>query len=93
VPETRRYATAAWELQVPVGIAGRAFEPPPDSPYDSMFVMRGWLSDSAPATLVVTTRPRAGVMLRSEARSLARPARRQPRSSARSGRSRCSTPD
>jgi hypothetical protein len=47
-----------------------AFEPRPDSPYDSMFVMRGWLSDSAPATLVVTTRPRAGVTLRSEARRL-----------------------
>jgi hypothetical protein len=35
-----------------------------------MFILRGWLHDSAPATLVVTTRPRKGVTLRSEIRRL-----------------------
>src|SRR5262245_12959429 len=35
-----------------------------------MFLLRGWLHDSAPATLVVTTRPRKGVTLRAEARRL-----------------------
>ena len=61
---TRRYGTDAWEIEVPEGILGRAVDPAPDSPYDSMFVMRGWLHDTAPATLVVTTRPRKGVSLR-----------------------------
>jgi hypothetical protein len=70
VSETRRYDTAAWELEVPAGILGRAVKPAPDSPYDSMFILRGWLHDSAPATLVVTTRPRKGVTLRSETRRL-----------------------
>jgi hypothetical protein len=70
VSDTRRYSTAAWRLDVPAGILGRAVEPPSDSPYDSMFILSGWLHDSAPATLVVTTRPRKGVTLRSEARRL-----------------------
>jgi hypothetical protein len=70
VPDLRRYRTPAWELDVPAGIIGRAVEPPPDSPYDSMFILRGWLHDTAPATLVVTTRGRKGVTLRSEARRL-----------------------
>ena len=70
VPETRRYGTDAWALEVPAGILGRAVEPPSDSLYDSMFILRGWLHDSAPATLVVTTRPRKGVTLRAEARRL-----------------------
>jgi hypothetical protein len=70
VSATRRYATAAWELEVPAGITGRAVQPPSDSFYDSMFVLRGWLHDSAPATLVVTTRPRRGLTLRSEMRRL-----------------------
>ena len=35
-----------------------------------MFILRGWLNDSAPATLAVTTRPRKGVTLRAEARRL-----------------------
>jgi hypothetical protein len=70
VPETRRYATDAWELEVPAGIIGRAVEPPSDSLYDSMFILRGWLHDTAPATLAVTTRPRKGTTLRSEARRL-----------------------
>jgi hypothetical protein len=64
VAETRRYGTAAWELEVPAGMLGSAVEPPSDSPYDSMFVLRGWLNDTAPATLVVTTRLRKGVSLR-----------------------------
>ncbi len=68
--ETRRYGTAAWELEVPGGILGRAIDPPWDSPYDSIFVLRGWLHETAPATLVVTTRPRRGVTLRSEMRRL-----------------------
>ena len=68
--DTRRYATDAWELEVPAGIIGRAVEPPSDSLYDSMFILRGWLHDTAPATLVVTTRPRKGVTLRSEIRRL-----------------------
>ena len=70
VSETRRYGTAAWELEVPAGIIGRAVEPPSDSLYDSMFIMRGWLHDTAPATLVVNTRPRKGATLRSEMRRL-----------------------
>jgi len=70
VPEIRRYGTPAWELEVPAGILGRSVDPPADSPYDSMFILRGWLHDSAPATLVVTTRPRKGVTLRSEIRRL-----------------------
>ena len=70
MPETRRYATPAWAIEVPTGIIGRAVDPAPDSPYDSMFILRGWLNDGAPATLVVTTRPRKGVTLRSEARRL-----------------------
>jgi len=70
VPEIRRYGTPAWELEVPAGILGRSVDPPADSPYDSMFILRGWLHDSAPATLVVTTRPRKGVTLRSEMRRL-----------------------
>ena len=68
--ETRRYATDAWELEVPVGVIGRAVEPPSDSLYDSMFILRGWLHDTAPATLVVNTRPRKGATLRSEVRRL-----------------------
>ena len=70
MPATRRYGTSAWELEVPDGILGRAVDPPPDGPYDSMFILRGWLHASAPATLVVTTRPRRGVTLRSELRRL-----------------------
>jgi hypothetical protein len=70
VPATRRYGTHAWELEVPAGIIGRAVEPPSESPYDSMFILRGWLNETAPATLVVTTRARKGVTLRSEARRL-----------------------
>ena len=68
--ETRRYGTAAWELEVPAGILGHAADPPPDSPYDSIFILRGWLNDSAPATLVVTTRRRKGVSLRTEVKRL-----------------------
>ena len=67
---TRTYATSAWSLEVPDGVLGRAVTPAPDSPYDSMFVLRGWLHDSAPATIVVTTRPRKGVTLRAEMRRL-----------------------
>jgi hypothetical protein len=70
VSETRRYSTARWKLEVPAGIIGRAVDPPADSPYDSMFMLRGWLHDGAPATLAVTTRPRGGVTLRSGARRL-----------------------
>jgi hypothetical protein len=66
----RRYGTAAWELEVPSGILGHAVDPPPDSPYDSIFILRGWLNDSAPATLVVTTRRRKGVSLRTEVKRL-----------------------
>jgi hypothetical protein len=66
----RTYGTEAWELEVPEGILGRAVEPPSDSPYDSMFILRGWLHDTAPATLVVTTRRRKGVSLRTEVRRL-----------------------
>lgn len=65
---TRRYETPQWRIDVPEGIIGRAVEPAPDSPYDSTFILRGWLNDSAPATLAVTTRPRKGVTLRAEAR-------------------------
>ena len=68
MPTTRRYATAAWQIDVPDGIIGRPVDPAPDSPYDSMFILRGWLNEDAPATLVVTTRPRKGVALRAEAR-------------------------
>jgi len=39
-----------------------------------MLILRGWLHDSAPATLVVTTRPRKGVTLRAETRRLGAPA-------------------
>jgi hypothetical protein len=67
---TRRHATGAWALEVPEGIIGRAVEPPHDSPYDSLFILRGWLHDAAPATIVVATRPRRGVTLRAEARRL-----------------------
>jgi hypothetical protein len=66
----RRYGTDAWELEVPEGVLGHAVEPPSDSPYDSMFILRGWLHDTAPATLVVTTRRRKGVSLRTEVRRL-----------------------
>jgi hypothetical protein len=67
---TRSYGTAAWAIEVPEGMIGRAVDPAPDSPYDSMFLMRGWLDEVAPATLVVTTRPRRGTTLRGEARRL-----------------------
>jgi hypothetical protein len=67
---TRRYETPAWRIDVPEGIIGRPVDPAPDSPYDSTFILRGWLNDSAPATLVVTTRARRGVTLRSEARRI-----------------------
>jgi hypothetical protein len=78
VAATRRYGTSAWELEVPEGVLGHAVDPPPDSPYDSMFVMRGWLHDTAPATLVVTTRPRKGVSLRTEMRRLGASVRSPP---------------
>jgi hypothetical protein len=70
VAATRRYGTSAWELEVPEGVLGRPVDPPPDSPYDSMFILRGWLHDTAPATIVVTTRRRRGVSLRTEVRRL-----------------------
>jgi hypothetical protein len=70
VTALRHYATAAWTLTAPAGIAGRAVATAPDSPYDSLFILRGWLHDTAPATLAVSTRPRKGVTLRSEARRL-----------------------
>ena len=59
-----------WLLELPPGMIGRAVDPAPDSPYASMWLARGWLNDTAPATVVVTTRPRKGVTLRSEARRL-----------------------
>ena len=75
---TRRYGTSAWELEVPEGILGRPVDPPSDSPYDSMFILRGWLNDSAPATLVVTTRRRKGISLRTEMHRLGAGFRRPP---------------
>lgn len=62
--------TPQWALELPDGMIGRAVDPPADSPYDSMWILRGWLHDTAPATVVVTTRPRKGVTLRAEARRL-----------------------
>jgi len=62
--------TPQWALELPDGMLGRAVDPPADSPYDSMWLARGWLHDTAPATVVITTRPRKGVTLRAEARRL-----------------------
>ena len=62
--------TPAWVLELPDGMIGRAVDPPADSPYSAMWLARGWLHDTAPATVVVTTRPRKGLTLRGEARRL-----------------------
>ena len=70
VSPVRRHATSSWALELPEGMLGRAVDPAPDSPYASMWILRGWLHDTAPSTAVVTTRPRKGVTLRSEARRL-----------------------
>jgi hypothetical protein len=70
VPPVRRHATSSWALELPEGMLGRAVDPAPDSPYTTMWILHGWLHDTAPATVVVTTRPRKGVTLRSEARRL-----------------------
>ena len=64
--------TDLWNLRVPAGITTRheAIEPPADTDLTSMAIARGWLSDSAPATIIVTTRPRTAWTLRKLARHL-----------------------
>ena len=58
-----------WEVAFPPGIVAREVTPPSDSPYSTISLARGWIGDHA-VTIVVTTRPRRGVTLRSEARRL-----------------------
>lgn len=61
-----------WRLRVPDGITSRqeGIAPPSDTDLTSMAIGRGWLSDTAPATIIVSTRPRAGWTLRKLAHHL-----------------------
>src|SRR5437868_3706001 len=64
--DTRAVSGDDWRLTVPSGM----LEAPARDTQD-VKVIRGWIAGDAPATVVVTTRPRAGTTLRKAARALA----------------------
>ena len=67
-----------WELDLPDGVTGRAFDPPADSPYATMAVYRGWLDGRAPVTVTVTTAHGRATHLRAHVRRLSANARGGP---------------
>ena len=62
----------SWQLAVPDGVIARAVTPPPDSPYATMTIHRGWLEGDAPTTFVVTTQHDRSTHLSDHVRRLTR---------------------